>query len=284
MKKGVTLMSSSALPQSEVKQWRVILFVIVAGLLTLLVWYGGIGDLLLLSGQPGFPSEIHRWHEGQAGTLMVIVFGGSLLALLWRPLNKPLLAQFLILSIAILCLAFATVSGAGFTPIALAVGGILIGILVAAYPRPRALLHVSREGSLSYPLLVITLIAAIFFAPIIARELNYQILGLTEHDVHALNYHWLTSVVLALLLILAGSLAATKRPGWKVLASLTGLAFLYLGSAALFLPDYAGSWGTSGGVLGILGGLAYIVVPLVEARKSRRVIASEITEIHRTSL
>jgi hypothetical protein len=270
MKKGVALMSSTALPQGQVKQWHVVVFVIVAGLLTLLVLYGGLGDLLLLSGQSGFPSDIHRWHEGQSGALMVIVFGGSLLALLWRPQSKPLLAQFLVLSIAILCLAFATVSGSGFNPIVLVIGGVLIGILAAAYPRPRDLLQVRREGALSYPLLAITVVAAIFLAPILARELNYQILGMTQHDVHALNYHWLTSVGLALLLILGGSLAATKRPGWQALACITGIAFLYLGSMAILLPGYAGSWGTTGGILGVLGGLGYLISMLVEARKSRR--------------
>jgi hypothetical protein len=262
-------MSSATLPQLQVKQWHVIVFGIVAGLLTVLVLYGGLGDLLLLSGQSGFPSDIHRWHEGQSGALMVIVFGGSLLALLWRPQNRPMLAQFLVLSIAILCLAFATVSGAGFNPIALVVGGVLIGILVAAYPQPRALFLVRREGSLSYPLLAITVIAAIFLAPILARELNYQILGMTQHDVHALNYHWLTSVGLTLLLILGGSLAATKQPGWKVLACIIGIAFLYLGSVAILLPGYAGSWGTIGGILGVLGGLGYLVSILVEARKRK---------------
>ncbi|HYX48865.1 MAG TPA: hypothetical protein VE843_03945, partial [Ktedonobacteraceae bacterium] len=49
-----------------------------------------------------------------------------------------------------------------------------------------------------------------------------------------------------------------------------GIAYLYLGSMALLLPDYAGSWGTIGGVLGLLGGIAYISVTLFEIQRSRR--------------
>lgn len=276
-------MSSSELPHNEVKKWRVTLFVIVAGLLTLLMLFGGVRDLLLFDGQSGFPSIIHRWHEAQSGVLAVIVFGGSLLALLWRPLSKPLLMQFMILAIAIFCIAFATVSGAGFNPIMLAVGVGLIAILAAAYPKPRNLLSVSRSGSLNYSLLAITVIAAVFLAPVMARELNYQIPGMTEHDVHAMNYHWLTSVMLALVLLLAGVLAATKQPGWYVSGFIAGIAFLYLGSMAIFLADYAGSWGTTGGVLGILGGLGYIVTTVVEMRKGRSMVKVEISHAQSSS-
>ena len=191
--------------------------------------------------------------------------------------------MFVVLSLALVSLAFATVSGAGFNPLVLAVGAALICILVAAYPAPRALLHFRRGGPPSYFLLVLTLIAAVLLAPIIARELNWQLLGMTAHDVHALNYHWLTSVLLALMLILAGSLAATKQAGWQILGFLTAAAFLYLGGAALLLPDYAGSWGVIGGVLGLLAGLGYITVTLVEARKSRQATPSTTPEVGSTS-
>ena len=263
-------MSSSTKSQGEVKRWHVILFVTIAGLLTLLVLFASVRDLLLLPGQSGFPSVIHRWHEAQSGAFMTILFGGSLLTLLWKPQTKLLLMQYLVLSIGIVSLSFATATGAGFTPIALVAGVVLIGILVAAYPRPRDLLNIRREASLSYPLLAITVVAAIVLAPIIARELNYQILGMTQQDVHALNYHWLTSVVLALLLILGGSLAATRRPGWRALAFIVGITYLYLGSMALLLPDYAGSWGTIGGVLGLLAGLSYITITLLEVQRTRK--------------
>ena len=276
-------MSSSALPQPEVKKWRVIVFVIVAGLLALLVWFGGVRDLLLLPGQSGFPSEIHRWHEAQSGAFTALLFGGCLLTLLWQPQRKPLLAVFLVLSIALVSLLFATVSGNGFNPIVLAIGAVLICIIVIAYPAPRALLNFRPGVSLSYPLLVFTFIAAALLAPIIARELNWQILGITDQDVHALNYHWLTSVLLALMLILAGSLAATKQAGWQMLALITGVTYLYLGAMAELLPNYAGSWGGIGGGLGLLGGVAYITATLLEARRSRQVVESRAGDTSKVS-
>ena len=81
-------MSTSTKPQGEVKRWHVILFDTIAGLLLLLVLFGSGRDLLLLPGQSGFPSIIHRWHEAQSGAFMTILLGGSLLALLWKPQNK----------------------------------------------------------------------------------------------------------------------------------------------------------------------------------------------------
>lgn len=272
-------MSSAVVPQGEVKKWRVIVFVIVDGLLALLALYAGVFNLLLRPGQSGFPSEIHLWHQAQSGTFTTLLLGGSLLALLWRPQRKPLLAQFVILSLAIISLGFATVSGFGFLPIWLAAGIILIGIFAAAYPSFRGLVSFSREGAFSLALLALSLLAAVFLAPIAWRELNYQSAGAIAHDEHALNYHWLTSVLLAVLLVLAGILSSTKRPGWQILGLITGVSYLYLGSMALLLPDYAGSWGVTGGVLGLLAGLGYITATLVEARRSRQVTSSTTPEM-----
>ncbi len=185
------------------------------------------------------------------------------------------------LGIALISLSFATVSGFGFNPLALGIGVAFIGIFVAIYPAPGALLKSKREGSLSYPLFALTIMAAILLAPIMARELNWQILGMTEHDVHAQYYHWLTSFMVAMLLILGGCLSATKRAGWTALGFITGVAYLYLGVAALMLPDHAGSWGTVGGVLGLLAGLGYIVATLFEMRrmgKRAQVTAPETAE------
>jgi len=276
-------MSSVARPQPEVKKWRVIVFVIVAGLLALLALYAGVFNLLLLPGQSGFPSEIHLWHQAQSGAFTALLLGGSLLALLWRPQRKPLLAQFVLLSLAVISLGFATVSGFGFLPIWLAVGIVLMGLFTAAYPSFRGLVSFSREGAFSLSLLALSLVAAVFLAPIAWRELHYQWVGALTHDVHALNYHWLTSVLLAVLLVLAGILSSTKRPGWQVLCLMTGVTYLYLGSMALLLPYYAGSWGVIGGLLGLFAGLGYMSATLVELRKSRQAAPSTTSEMGSTS-
>ena len=157
-------MSTSKKHQGEVKRWHVILFDTIAALLLILVLFGSGRDLLLLPGQSGFPSIIHRWHEAQSGAFMTILFGGSLLALLWKPQNKPLLMQYILLSIGIVCLFFAIATGAGFMPIVLAIGVVFIAILAFAYPRPRDLLNFRSGASLSYPLLAITVVAAILLA------------------------------------------------------------------------------------------------------------------------
>jgi hypothetical protein len=81
--------------------------------------------------------------------------------------------------------------------------------------------------------------------------------------------------LLAALLVLAGVLSSTKRPGWQLLGLITGVTYLYLGSMALLLPGYAGSWGVTGGVLGLLAGLGYLTATLVEARKARQVTGSK---------
>ena len=276
-------MSSVARPQPEVKKWHVIVFVIVAGLLALLALYAGVFNLLLLPGQSGFPSEIHLWHQAQSGAFTTLLLGGSLLALLWQPQRKPLLAQFVLLSLAIINLGFATVSGFGFLPTWLAVGMVLIGLFAAAYPSLRGLVSFSPEGAFSLTLLALSLLAAVFLAPIAWRELHYQWAGVSAHDVHTLNYHWLTSVILAVLLVLAGVLSATKRPGWQILGLITGVTYLYLGSMALLLPYYAGSWGVIGGVMGLVAGLGYISAALVEAHRSTQATPSTTPEMESTS-
>src|SRR6266536_1100747 len=81
--KGEEQMSSSTKSQGEVKRWHGILFVTIAGLLTLLVLFASVRDLLLLPCQSGFPSVIHRSHPAQPGAFMTTPSTRSTLTLIW---------------------------------------------------------------------------------------------------------------------------------------------------------------------------------------------------------
>jgi hypothetical protein len=65
----------------------------------------------------------------------------------------------------------------------------------------------------------------------------------------------------ASVLAMAGVLAVSRGPGWRILATLCSAVWLYLGLvASLVLPHHTGSWGRVGGVLAVLVGAAFAII------------------------
>ena len=59
-------------------------------------------------------------------------------------------------------------------------------------------------------------------------------------------------------LALAGVLAASRGPGWRILRALCSAVWLYLGMvAALVLPHHPGCWGRLGGAAALLVGVGF---------------------------
>ncbi|HYB02566.1 MAG TPA: hypothetical protein VED37_20235 [Ktedonobacteraceae bacterium] len=202
---------------------------------------------------------IHLWHIAEL-TAIAVVLGSVMFGLVWKAEEKPLLAQFIVISTIILAV--------GITPFFLPAVGLLLlaGLLVLAYPKPRTLFSLSHKGRISIALLAITAPLAVILVPIILQEIHYQIIGMTEHDAHALLLHWIGSALLYVMLILAGVLASTKRPGWKWLGIITGLTYCYLGVIGLIVPGYAaGAWSEAGGLFALFFGALYILITLAEA-------------------
>ena len=224
--------------------------------------------------------EIHLWHIAELAALAALLLGGVMLALIRRPQEKPLLAQYFLLSMIIGVVGLmpfnidALVLGVG-TPMfglgTLPLNGISFGLLflagtfVLAYPDRRALLSFKLKGRISVALLLLTLVFAVFLDPVINKEIYYQIVGMANSDVHALQYHWIGSALLMVLLIAAGLMASTKRPGWKILGFITGEVYFYLGVITMIVPNYAGSWGEASGLFTIFGGVLYMLIVLAES-------------------
>jgi hypothetical protein len=259
-------MATAAVSQAQRRDWRLIIWRVVAGLgaLFFLVLMPGLLALLepwvlVAPDGPGYTAEIHRFHEAHWAVINAVLFGGCLLALLRRPREQPLLVQFFIVAVLIDAIGFALTESLDPTAF------VILAIVIAAYPAPRALLSVSREGSVSIALLGLSILAAAFLLPEVWRLVPMQLAGLGGE--HATQHHWMLTAMLEVMLIAGGLLAATRRPGWQALGIIVGLAFVYLGVASISLPYYAGSWNLWGGALATLGGWAFIGATLWQTRQ-----------------
>jgi hypothetical protein len=214
-------MTTLTTPTVKSRDWRAIVFRVVAGLLALLAlalqpalpallepW------VLIAPNGPGYTAAIHRMHEAHWATIWVFM-GASALALAWRPRTLPTLAQFVVLSILILATGNFLVGDIDPTPF------VVLAIFIAAYPVPRDLIRLSSARRLSLPLFGLSLLAAAFLAPDAGRSLHLQFAGLGGE--HAAQHHWMLTAELELMLVVGGLLTATKRLGWHVLGMLVGL-------------------------------------------------------------
>lgn len=221
-------------------------------------WLSRVVDYGVFS-TPDYTYPLHLWHGAQWGTWMGILICGSLLLLLRRPREKPLLMQFIVLAIALQALLYFLLVGFHPAPVVFLVGALIVA---AVYPEPRSLLSVAGGARTSRPLLGLGLAVAALLALDVSRNLRWQFAGVGgEH--HELG-HWTIAVGVAAVLTLGALLTASRRPGWQSLGVLVGAAFVYLGLAAVTVPDSAGSWGLAG-VIAVLGGVAFIVLTRREA-------------------
>jgi hypothetical protein len=239
------------------RDWRTIVFRILAVLAALFFMTNLrlIPEPWIADGDPTF----QRWSDAMTVAIAILTVG-SLLAVIWRPRTMPLPLQYLAIATVLAVIEVAPFEG----PFIFLVVIPLVFVIVA-YPEPRALMSLSPVGSISRPLLALSVIALVLLAPGLWLALS--------RELHGMSGDWITNFEHTVSLLLAGTLTCTKRPGWRVLGILTGAAFLYLGAAALVLPDAPGSWGAAGGILALLGGTAYIAFTLFEARRTEHVLA-----------
>jgi hypothetical protein len=174
--------------------------------------------------------------------------------------RQPALVQFLLLAAASLVLV-----NLPFNPLILL--GLLAGVftpiaaIVYLHPNRPALRSLRPTGTVNWPLIV----AAAVICYLILRDswlyLNYQWDDFGGE--HAKFQHWTIGTVQGFVILWAGLIAATNRPGSRPTGLLAAASLVYLGLAALRVPDHTGSWGTSGGYWALAGGVAFAALTLV---------------------
>ena len=257
----------------NVKKWRPRVFTFLTVFLSIVLLIAGTFEFIPAWILRDPADSIHLWHIAELTALAAILLGGVMFGLVRKPEEKPLLAQFAVMSVIILAV--------GLIPFDIKLVGLLplAGLLVLTYPKPRALFSFSHQGRMSIALLAITVPLAVILVPIIQQEIHYQIIGMTENDAHAQLLHWIGSALLYVLLILAGILASTKRPGWRRLGIITGLTYCFLGVIGLIVPGYAaGAWNEAGGLFALFFGALYILVTLAEAEGMSQDVSAPVPE------
>ena len=261
----------------NVQKWRSRVFTFLTVFLSVVLLIAGTFEFIPAWILKDPADSIHLWHIAEL-TAIAILLGGVMFGLVRKSAEKPLLAQFIVMSFIILALGIApfSIPALGLLPLA--------ALLVLTYPKPRALFSFSHQGRISIALLAITVPLAVILIPIIQQEIHYQIIGMTENDAHAQLLHWIGSALLYVLLLLAGVLASTKRPGWMRLGIITGLTYCFLGVIGLIVPGYAaGAWSEAGGLFALFFGAMYILVTLAEAEGMSQEVPVPVQELSQKS-
>ena len=239
-------------PPGAVHRVRVIIFRVVAALaglfFVLAVVLMASAPWVLLQPDQETRTELNRWFLTVAGSVDAIA-AGVLLALALRPHRTLLIVEHT---------AAAIVAGAIILPFQPSFAAILaIGVVpLIAYPYWREVRTFPPWwAGVSRSVLILAALAGLALLVTAAVALPRQIGG-TDQAAHA--GWWSDYAEHATVLVLAGVLAASHGPGWRILRVLCSAVWLYLGLVAtLVLPHHPGSWGRIGGGVALLVGIGF---------------------------
>jgi len=257
---------------AEPKRWKRIGFVVVAVLFTLAGFFVLEGATEAI--EPWVPSDCggcngelfipdaYRWLAASHGALLAILFGGSLIAMLRRPFEKPMLLHFYAVGHLVFLVVFAVTSPSmALKKIFIYVMFLFIlAILYTFYHDRASAIKLGPSGGYNRLLLGLTAIAALFLLPV-AIHAGIQQAAETEDQ-----FRWGEQTAMLITLLYGSVLASSRRPGASALGIIVSIVFVYLGASALAVPDHMGSWGVAGGIASIVFGVVYAGVTLYSTR------------------
>ena len=231
---------------------RVIIFRVVATLAGLFFVMAVVlmasAPWVLLQPDQEVNTELNRWFLTVAGSVDAIT-ASVLLALALQPRRTLLVVELA---------GAVVVAGAIILPFQPSFAAILaVGVIpLIAYPYWRDVrMFPSWWAGVSRALLIFAALAGVALLVTAAIAYPRQIGGT---DPAARGGWWLDYAEHATVLALAGVLAASRGPGWRILRVMCSAVWLYLGLvAALVLPHHPGSWGRIGGAAAILVGVGF---------------------------
>lgn len=148
------------------------------------------------------------------------------------------------------------------------------GVLMATalHPAGGNLLRAFRAPRVSWPLLALTVAAAVPLALLAAANVGLQS---SAGDEHAAAGHYGFMAAFAFTVVAIGMLAALRPVGWRLPAWIAGLMSVLLGGASLIYPDASSSLAPLWALAAIGWGAGYLVsAEVVRARQDPTVLVS----------
>lgn len=248
---------------------------VAAGFNGLMVGFMVLGLQALLPGpfaqMAHFTEPHHRIHDLTFAFLFLPPIVG-VLAQLRRPArNVAAIWMALVPSAALVLTLLLTVAVGGNVrvlqpPWLTVAAGVLIA--TALHPAAGALLRAFWASRVSWPLLALTVIAAVPLGVLAAANIGLQS---TAGDEHAAAGHYGFMAAFAFTVIGIGLLASLRPVGWRLTAWVAGLMPVLLGAASLIYPAASSSLAPIWAIAAIGWGAGYVVTAeVVKAGKERR--------------
>ncbi|CAN5153117.1 hypothetical protein BH20ACT9_BH20ACT9_16820 [soil metagenome] len=256
-------MTASPPPTAPVAPARRMAFNVVALLTGLLAGFVVFGLPSLVS--PWFASGdqvLHRVHDFGWGVLMGLIVAVGAFAQLRRAEEKVAGAQQVAAAAVALLLVALLVLPPNPLPTVLAV---LAALLVYLHPaRARVLRGAVRPSPAMAAVALAGAVPLLWYA--VAQAGTQR--GAPATDPHTELLHYGAMAAMALALALVAGLGAMRTVGWQIPALCAGLGAVWFGLGSAAFPDSEGSFGLAGGVLAVLGGIAYLVAAQRETRRA----------------
>lgn len=254
---------------------RQLVFGSLALLLAVLFAYPGLGILLGWSSTED--GGIHRFHTVVWGIHTGLVLSAGYFALLIQSKERVATAQQLGVAVTLMMtIFFGSVVIPHFGVPSIGIGRvvfsllilILTGVLLGLHPRRTELLR--SGGRLSRPMAVMGVIGLTLAAPYALEHIQIQIAVDVTTDPHSAGgrEHWDEVATTSLVLPLVALIAALRSRGWRLAAWTAGIGTLVFGAASIVMPTQVSSPGVAWGAVTLVGGVLFIAVAEIEARRT----------------
>lgn len=253
---------SNAAPDAPVSRRRRTAFIVITSLLGLGIGFGVFAFPTLFLAWFGIPEErqIHQVHDLGYAAQTGVLFAIPLLIQAFNPERKP--AVMLVAGAS--GLAFVLGYGLGGAWFFIPVTILLVGLLWWLHP---ARDHVRLTGPVDPIMLALVVIAAVPLAIYAFDQAAIQ-RACIEGDLHCEEFHYAGMAAVSFAIPLAGMVASFSTRGWRIAAWLTGAAAAVFGLSAVLFPDHTSSVGPTWGSAAIAGGVVFLVVAELRARRS----------------